>query len=69
MPGWQSYNAFPYNPVSSPPYCDGTVNESTGLECLLLSDDFYQYWLGASIFIEDGGTGVDGEPVPIDGFR
>jgi Zinc carboxypeptidase len=65
--GWQAFNAFPYNPVTTPPYCDGTVNESTGLECLLLSDDFYQYWMGAAMFIEDGGTGADGEPVPIDG--
>jgi hypothetical protein len=65
--GWQFYNAYPYNPVTTPPYCDGTVNESNGLECLLLSDDFYQYWMGASLFIEDGGTGPDGEPVPIDG--
>ncbi len=65
--GWQAFNAYPYNPVETPPYCDGTVNESTGLECLLLSDDFYQYWMGAALFIEDGGTGVDGEPAPIDG--
>jgi Zinc carboxypeptidase/Immune inhibitor A-like, MAM domain len=65
--GWQFFNAFDYNPVTTPPYCDGTVNESTGLECLLLSDDFYQYWLGAAMFIEDGGTGSDGEPVPIAG--
>jgi len=65
--GWQAFNAYPYNPVESPPFCDGTINESTGLECLLLSDDFYQYWMGAALFIEDGGTGSDGEPVPIDG--
>ena len=64
--GWQFFNAFEYNPVETPPYCDGTVNESTGLECLLLSDDFYQYWMGAALFIEDGGT-VDGEPAPIVG--
>ncbi len=65
--GWQAFNAFEYNPVVTPPYCDGTVNEKTGLECLLLSDDFYQYYMGAALFIEDGGTGADGEPVPIVG--
>ena len=66
--GWQFANAFEYNPVSTPPYCDGTVNESLGLECLLLSDDFLQYWLGAYLFIEDGGTNLaTGEPLPIRG--
>jgi hypothetical protein len=32
-----------------------------------LSDDFHQYWLGGYLFLEDGGTGDDGEPVPLDG--
>jgi hypothetical protein len=64
--GWQNALAFPFNPVSTPPYCDGTVNNSTNVECLLLSDDFLQYYLGAYLFIDDGGT-VSGLPAPIDG--
>jgi hypothetical protein len=75
--GWQYANAFSYNPVSTPPFCDGTIPNSTGVECLLLSDDFQQYYLGAYSFIEDGGTCtaaspnpdcVVGEPAPIDGI-
>jgi hypothetical protein len=66
--GWQNYNAFPYNPVSTPPFCDGTVPNDTGVGCLLLSDDFFQYWLGSYLFIEEGGTDpVDGEPFGIVG--
>ena len=65
--GWQFYNAFEYNPVSTPPYCDGTIPNSTGVECLLLSDDFHQYWLGGYLLIEDGGTDSKGEPFGIGG--
>ena len=53
--GWQYANAFDYNPVSTPPLCDN-VDQSVDDGCLLLSDDFLQYWLGAYLFIEDGGT-------------
>jgi hypothetical protein len=75
--GWQYANAYPYNPVSTPPFCDGTIPNSTGVECLMLSDDFLQYYLGAYLFVEDGGTCtalspnpacVEDEPAPIDGL-
>lgn len=64
--GWQYANAFDYHPVSTPPFCDN-VDQTADDGCLALSDDFLQYWLGAQAFIEDGGTGADGEPVPIAG--
>ena len=55
--GWQYANAFDYNPVTTPPFCDN-VDQTVDDGCLLLSDDFLQYWLGAQLFIEDGGTNV-----------
>ena len=65
--GWQFANAFDYNPVSTPPLCDN-VDQTKIDGCLLLSDDFLQYWLGAYLFIEDGGADGDGNSVPVDGF-
>ena len=65
--GWQYANAFDYNPISTPPLCDN-VDQSVDDGCLLLSDDFLQYWLGAYLFIEDGGTEDEtGEPFPLAG--
>ena len=64
--GWQYANAFDYNPLTTPPYCDN-VDQTVDDGCLLLSDDFLQYWLGAYLFIEDGGTNPDGEPFPLAG--
>jgi hypothetical protein len=58
--GWQFANAFDYNPVETPPFCDN-VDQTTPDGCLALSDDFLQYWLGAYIFIEDGGADADGD--------
>jgi Zinc carboxypeptidase len=58
--GWQFANAFDYNPVETPPFCDN-VDQTVDDGCLALSDDFLQYWLGAYLFIEDGGTNV-GDP-------
>ena len=53
--GWQFANAFDYNPVSTPPLCDA-VDLTANDGCLFLSDDFLQYWLGAYLFVDDGGT-------------
>ena len=65
--GWQFANAFDYNPVSTPPLCDN-VDQTVDDGCLLLSDDFLQYWMGAQLFIEDGGTNAaTGEPFPLAG--
>ena len=67
--GWQFANAFDYNPVSTPPFCDN-VDQTVDDGCLLLSDDFLQYWMGAQLFIEDGGTdAATGEPFPLAGNR
>jgi hypothetical protein len=65
--GWQFANAFDYNPVTTPPSCDN-VDQTVDDGCLALSDDFLQYWLGAQLFIEDGGTNSEtGEPFPLAG--
>ena len=61
--GWQFANAFPYNPVGTPPFCDDREPEADD-ECLLLSDDFMQYWLGAYLFLEDGGTNAGDRRLP-----
>ncbi|HET7236101.1 MAG TPA: M14 family zinc carboxypeptidase, partial [Actinomycetota bacterium] len=65
--GWQYAFAYPYNPVTTPPYCDETLPQKQAIDCLLLSDDFLQYYLGAYLFIEDGGT-VGETPAPIQGL-
>ena len=62
--GWQFANAFDYNPVSTPPLCDAVDLEAND-GCLFLSDDFLQYWLGAYLFVEDGGTDR-GDPATTD---
>jgi hypothetical protein len=59
--GWQFANAFDYNPVSTPPLCDAVDLEADD-GCLFLSDDFLQYWLGAYLFVEDGGTDTAADP-------
>ena len=64
--GWQYAFAYPYNPVRTPPFCLGTTPRN-GVACRPLSDDLLQYWLGASLFIEDGGTDPDGEPFGVAG--
>ena len=62
--GWQFANAFDYNPVSTPPLCDA-VDLTANDGCLFLSDDFLQYWLGAYLFVDDGGAdAATGELVP-----
>jgi hypothetical protein len=64
--GWQFANAFDYNPVSTPPLCDAVDLEAND-GCLFLSDDFLQYWLGAYLFVEDGGADADGNSFPVIG--
>jgi len=68
--GWQFANAFDYNPISTPPLCDA-VDQTVNDGCLLLSDDFLQYWLGAYLFIDDGGADhstENGESFDASGF-
>jgi hypothetical protein len=64
--GWQFANAFDYNPISTPPLCDA-VNLDADDGCLFLSDDFLQYWLGAYLFVEDGGADADGNAFDVVG--
>ena len=64
--GWQFANAFDYNPVSTPPLCDN-VDQTVNDGCLLLSDDFLQYWLGAYLFVDDGGADEDGNSFDVVG--
>ena len=66
--GWQFANAFDYNPVSTPPLCDA-VDLTANDGCLFLSDDFLQYWLGAYLFVEDGGADPEtGDSFDASGF-
>ncbi|HEV8622131.1 MAG TPA: zinc carboxypeptidase, partial [Actinomycetota bacterium] len=65
--GWQFANAFDYNPVETPPFCNN-VDQTVDDGCLLLSDDFLQYWLGAYLFVEDGGADPEtGDSFPVIG--
>ena len=65
--GFGAANAFDYNPLGTPPYCDN-VDQTVDDGCLLLSNDFLQYYLGAYINNDDAGTDPDtGEPYPVDG--
>jgi Zinc carboxypeptidase len=63
--GWQFANAFDYNPVTTPPFCDN-VDQTVDDDCLFLSDDFLQYWLGAYLFVEDGGTDINNPDITSD---
>ena len=45
---------------SQPPEC----TTPKAYPCLPLLNDFLQYWLGAYTYVDGGGTGTDGEPVP-----
>jgi hypothetical protein len=65
--GVQFAQAFPFNPVSTPPFCDGTVPNTTGVECRIADDDFLQYWLGSYIYNDDAGLDDTGDPFPLTG--
>jgi hypothetical protein len=65
--GVQFAQGFPFNPVSTPPFCDGTVPNTTGVECRLADDDFLQYWLGAYIYEDDAGLAGPSDPYDVMG--
>lgn len=65
--GTQFAQAFPFNPVSTPPFCDGTVPDKTGVECRIADDDFLQYWLGSYIYEDDAGLDGAGDPYDVIG--
>ena len=45
---------------SQPPECTTPAT----YPCLPLLNDFLQYWLGAYVYVDDGGTDADGRAVP-----
>jgi murein tripeptide amidase MpaA len=59
-------NAFPFNPLGEPPYCDAANPGSPGSaqNCIPLSNDFLQYWLGAYIHIDAASTKADASALP-----
>jgi hypothetical protein len=54
-------NAFAFNPLGEPPYCNAANPGSPGSAqgCIPLSDDFLQYWLGAYIHVDAAATKDD----------
>ena len=62
--GYQYAFAYPYDPVANESCNSGS--DEVFARCQLLSDDFLQYYLGAGIYNDDGGT-EGGEPLSVDG--
>ena len=65
--GVQFAQAFPFNPVSTPPYCDGSVPNKTAVECRIADDDFLQYWLGSYIYEDNAGLAGPSDPFDVNG--
>ncbi len=73
--GNQYASEFDYNRMGTPnpnpppalPYCDN-VDQTVDDDCDFLFNDFLQYWLGAYLYIADGGTGDTG-PFPLLGVK
>jgi hypothetical protein len=59
-------NAFVFNPLGEPPYCDAVNPGSPGSApgCIPLSGDFLQYWLGAYIHIDAASTKAAASALP-----
>ena len=66
--GVQLAQAFPFNPVSTPPFCDGTVPNKTRVECRIADDDFLQYWLGSYVYEDNAGLAGPSDPYDINGL-
>lgn len=56
-------NAFPFNELGEPPYCDAVTPTNTP-DCIALSDDFLQYWLGAYIHIDAASDKAGASALP-----
>jgi hypothetical protein len=67
--GVQLAQAFPFNAVSTPPFCDGHEPNFDNLNCRIADDDFLQYWLGSYIYNDDAGLDEDGEPFDVMGVE
>jgi hypothetical protein len=65
--GVQFAQAFPFNPVSTPPYCDGTIPNKTRVECRIADDDFLQYWLGSYVYEDNAGLAGPSDPFDVNG--
>jgi hypothetical protein len=65
--GVQFAQAFPFNPVSTPPFCDGTIPNKTRVECRIADDDFLQYWLGSYIYEDNAGLAGPSDPFDVNG--
>ena len=63
--GQEYFDAFDYQPVSEPPFCN---NADQGEDrCLQLSNDFVQYYLGGFIYADAAGLDTSGNPWPLKG--
>ena len=67
--GIQLAQGYPFNPVSTPPFCDGHEPNFNGVDCRFADDDFLQYWLGSYIYNDDSGLDEDGSPFPLKGLE
>ncbi|MGH2710793.1 MAG: M14 family zinc carboxypeptidase, partial [Actinomycetota bacterium] len=66
--GVQLAQGFPFNAVSTPPFCDGQMPNFNNLDCRIPDDDFLQYWLGSYIYNDDAGLDGSGEPFDVAGL-
>ncbi len=58
----------PCTPKTPGPGVEGEEGD-TGHGCVTLSDEFFQYWLGAYDIAPGGGRGTDSRIAPVDGVR
>ncbi|MGH2661250.1 MAG: M14 family zinc carboxypeptidase [Actinomycetota bacterium] len=74
--GLQYVSQFDYNrsgtPNPLPPpaleFCDN-VDQTVDDDCDFHFDDFLQYWLGAYLYVDGGGTDDVGNPFPVQGLE
>jgi len=55
-----------YDPRADGP-CSPAPEDQAGGGCVPLSDDFFQYWLGAYTIVEGGGSGTDAGVARVEG--
>jgi hypothetical protein len=66
--GFQYAGGYAFDPVANAP-C-GAGDPAVDARCQALSDDFLQYYLGAYLYEDSGGSDPDtGEPLPIEGTQ
>lgn len=64
--GYQYAFAYPFDPIQNAPCFAGDVQVNR--RCQFLSDDFFQYYLGAYTYNDDAGS-EDGEPLDVAGIQ